>query len=510
MQQDSKKEGKVDIDSPKYTEKMIEFCNALEIPKSYINLWISDTSFIPRFLRLNPWTNPEKTIQDLQKGWPGQVEMLTWVQGFVSLHQKKQNTTEQSKLDKVEDQDIRIHDLEPVQAGHAWPMDAASGFAVQALGVVPGDHVLDLCCCPGGKLLAIVDALQLQGSLTGVDISMERLNVCRKLVLKHFLSSEEIQKQMESFSLRLFCADGKSFDLLPLQPDEQNSSKEICYTKSSPGDGNSSDATSPKLVYHSHVCTKVQLATRKRKRMNKSARTRESHLLQHFQKEALACRCPESDIHAVTSQPTRECALADRDCSPETNRKVLYDKILVDAECTHDGSFRHMQKLMQGDGSGIKNFFSTERAANICELQKCLLRNGFRLLKPGGVLMYSTCSLSKCQNEQIISWLLKNEFSSKILPVDVPEWHAKCNENIFEEVKLHLSRQTSMPVESSSDLERICAVTSTFLDDALATQKCENDMLVKKYTAYFSIEDGTSGLFIAKISKTNSWDCASG
>ena len=40
------------------------------------------------------------------------------------------------------------HDVKP---GNIF-CDAASGAAVAALGVAPGDSVLDLCCCPGVKL----------------------------------------------------------------------------------------------------------------------------------------------------------------------------------------------------------------------------------------------------------------------------------------------------------------------------------------------------------------------
>jgi 16S rRNA (cytosine967-C5)-methyltransferase len=35
------------------------------------------------------------------------------------------------------------------------------------------------------------------------------------------------------------------------------------------------------------------------------------------------------------------------------------------------------------------------------------LNSGYRLLKPGGILVYSTCSTSKMQNEDIIEWFLE-------------------------------------------------------------------------------------------------------
>src|SRR5436305_15203886 len=37
-----------------------------------------------------------------------------------------------------------------------------------------------------------------------------------------------------------------------------------------------------------------------------------------------------------------------------------------------------------------------------------LLINGWNLIKPNGILVYSTCSLSKKQNEDVIGWFLTN------------------------------------------------------------------------------------------------------
>lgn len=42
----------------------------------------------------------------------------------------------------------------------------------------------------------------------------------------------------------------------------------------------------------------------------------------------------------------------------------------------------------------------------LTDLQKRLLRIGFMLTKPGGVVVYSTCSLSTEQNKNVVSWLL--------------------------------------------------------------------------------------------------------
>ena len=41
--------------------------------------------------------------------------------------------------------------------------------------------------------------------------------------------------------------------------------------------------------------------------------------------------------------------------------------------------------------------------------QKGLILSAFRLLKPGGILVYSTCTFSVEENEEVVNWLLKKD-----------------------------------------------------------------------------------------------------
>ncbi|CAG8474348.1 9415_t:CDS:10 [Diversispora eburnea] len=100
--------------------------------------------------------------------------------------------------------------------------------------------------------------------------------------------------------------------------------------------------------------------------------------------------------------------------------RYLYDKVIVDAECTHDGSISHILKYEKcGWDKFEKNFLNPERLNNLEDLQRNLLNNGWSLLKPGGILIYSTCSLSRKQNEDVIEWFLlnhKDEAKLEIIP----------------------------------------------------------------------------------------------
>ena len=75
-----------------------------------------------------------------------------------------------------------------------------------------------------------------------------------------------------------------------------------------------------------------------------------------------------------------------------------FDKILLDAPCS---------------GSGTDNVFKSNFTKDLIEksakTQEVLLKKALKLLKPGGELIYSTCSILKEENEDILEKCLKNK-----------------------------------------------------------------------------------------------------
>ena len=92
-----------------------------------------------------------------------------------------------------------------------------------------------------------------------------------------------------------------------------------------------------------------------------------------------------------------------------------FDKILVDAPCSGLGI---IQKK-----SEINTWWSLERVAHLTELQNKLLVSAIKMLKVGGELVYSTCSLTLEENEVIINRLLE-KYPVEIEPVDLPIKHS--------------------------------------------------------------------------------------
>jgi len=101
---------------------------------------------------------------------------------------------------------------------------------------------------------------------------------------------------------------------------------------------------------------------------------------------------------------------------------VKYDRVLVDAECTNDGSIKHIEKYFHTFGweSFEKNVLDPDRLASLQKLQRKLLENGFHQTKPGGYFVYSTCSLCRSQNEHIVEWFLSKYGSEACLkPIEL-------------------------------------------------------------------------------------------
>ena len=94
---------------------------------------------------------------------------------------------------------------------------------------------------------------------------------------------------------------------------------------------------------------------------------------------------------------------------------ITFDVILCDVPCSGEGMFRK-------DPNAIKEW-STAKVRQCQQLQQSIVEDAWRCLRPGGLLIYSTCTLNTIENEQNIQWILDN-FNCEVLPVSTsPEWH---------------------------------------------------------------------------------------
>ncbi|HSX43373.1 MAG TPA: RsmB/NOP family class I SAM-dependent RNA methyltransferase [Candidatus Saccharimonadales bacterium] len=90
-----------------------------------------------------------------------------------------------------------------------------------------------------------------------------------------------------------------------------------------------------------------------------------------------------------------------------------FDKILLDAPCSGDG-------LMQYTRDKDFTTWSVAQVQRLSSLQKQILLQAWQLLKPGGTLVYSTCTMAPEENEVVIDYLLRKRTDAQLVPFSVP------------------------------------------------------------------------------------------
>ncbi|MDR2126531.1 MAG: RsmB/NOP family class I SAM-dependent RNA methyltransferase [Prevotellaceae bacterium] len=102
----------------------------------------------------------------------------------------------------------------------------------------------------------------------------------------------------------------------------------------------------------------------------------------------------------------------------------FFDLILVDAPCSGEGMFRK-------DANAIKEW-SIDNVKLCAERQRRILTDVWSALKPGGLLIYCTCTYNIEENEANVKRMI-NTFNAKSLPVTTkPEW--QISENLVPDI----------------------------------------------------------------------------
>ena len=134
---------------------------------------------------------------------------------------------------------------------------------------------------------------------------------------------------------------------------------------------------------------------------------------------------------------------------------IEFDKVLVDAPCSGTGTIRKSLKTI-----GIWN---PDMVRRLSITQKQLIETGFNLLKEGGVLVYSTCSLEPEENEEVVSFLINKYENAKL-----------------EEIKLNLKKSYAI----------------------LEFENKKYNEEIKKCLRIWPQDNDTEGFFVAKIKKS--------
>jgi 16S rRNA (cytosine1407-C5)-methyltransferase len=117
-------------------------------------------------------------------------------------------------------------------------------------------------------------------------------------------------------------------------------------------------------------------------------------------------------------------------CKKFKEQGFKFDKILIDAPCSGEGTLRTAQKTAK-----MWNINTVKRLARV---QKSLIGSAFEILKPNGTIVYSTCTHAPEENEEVIDFILKKfkdhvEIENISLPITctsgITNWEEKTYAN---------------------------------------------------------------------------------
>ncbi len=104
---------------------------------------------------------------------------------------------------------------------------------------------------------------------------------------------------------------------------------------------------------------------------------------------------------------------------PTTN---TYDLIICDAPCTGSGTWSRTPEQLY--------FFDKKKIEQYASLQKKIISNVIPHLKPGGFLVYITCSIFKKENEKIVAFI-KEKFQLELIRMELLKGYNKKADTLF-------------------------------------------------------------------------------
>ena len=185
--------------------------------------------------------------------------------------------------------------------------------------------------------------------------------------------------------------------------------------------------------------------------------------------------------------------------SEDLNDKLLFDKILADVPCSSDAVMRKLPMKWKQ--------WSTKEGFSLHKLQLQILKKGINLLKLGGIISYSTCSLNPIENEAVVAEIMRNYSKNGELEIlDV--------KNAFKETGIipheGLNNWTVM-IEDKEDKNKLNIIkdindklyleNKSIISESCFPQSDIKNFGLEKCNRFFPNDSDTSGFFITLIKK---------
>lgn len=130
----------------------------------------------------------------------------------------------------------------------------------------------------------------------------------------------------------------------------------------------------------------------------------------------------------------------------------VFDATVTDEKCIEKADVLIMDVPCSGLGvmgkkRDIKYHVTPDSISSLNELQKSIVEHSWRYVKPGGTLIYSTCTINRAENEDMVRWIVENfPFEPVSVGGDLPE-------KLINEQKYKKKMESGIESENASEPE---------------------------------------------------------
>lgn len=159
-----------------------------------------------------------------------------------------------------------------------------------------------------------------------------------------------------------------------------------------------------------------------------------------------------------------------------------FDKIIIDAPCSGEGMMRKSEIAIDQWSISLIN--------NCAKIQKELLTDAYHMLKPGGFLVYSTCTYAKEEDEDIIDYITHKFNDLKIVKMNKIYHHMNIGEGQFyciltKDGYSHIDISTSQNNIKNNISNNEYSIINQFFDNILSNKFTNKTNLIYKYKNKF-------------------------
>ncbi|XP_050135294.1 rRNA (cytosine-C(5))-methyltransferase NOP2C isoform X3 [Malus sylvestris] len=267
--------------------------------------------------------------------------------------------------------------VEQPGADGGWVVGITRGTVLQGSETDPqkGERILDMCAAPGGKTTAIALLMKDEGEIVAADRSHNKVQGIHKLAAEMGLSCITPYKLD---ALKSVCTTNESDDF----------SNHSCIKENHVGNVQGSDLIKSELE-------KSKLITFERLNaemdFKKSVSNEKVNETTYTSKAAI-----RKEMRIKRNGPGRNQSVGGRVEKSKGFAPKSFDRVLLDAPCSALGL---RPRLFAGEET-------IESMRKHATYQRRMLDQAVQLVRPGGVLVYSTCTINPGENEAVVRYAL--------------------------------------------------------------------------------------------------------